>query len=133
MEKKVYSWLAILVSSVIGGPLGGVYMLGENFKVMGKKDSARKTFIIGAASVIAISIALILTPENIVEQIPNYLLTAVAAGVLAGLAKKHQEKGIKDILSSGGKKQSVWKIAAITVLFTLIMLAFVLAVSAIMP
>ena len=133
MEKKVYSWLAILVSSVIGGPLGGVYMLSENFKVMGKKDFAKKALIIGIVSIAAISVALMLTPENIIEKIPNYLLTFVVAGILVSLAKKYQEKGIKDILSSGGKKHSGWKIAGVTVISMLIMLAFVLVISAIMP
>ncbi|MFA5052475.1 MAG: hypothetical protein WC565_00210 [Parcubacteria group bacterium] len=131
MEKKVYTWLAVLISAFIGGPFGGIYMLSQNYKTLGKDDLAKKWLLFGSLAIVGFLVVMSLLPASFTSPTAGAAASSAIAIGLGLTAKQKQDKEIKEILAAGGRKQSVGKIIGINVLSILITLVLTLVVTGI--
>jgi hypothetical protein len=94
------------IGSLLGGPVGLIYFLRQNFMALGNTAAARKTLIFGVVLIIALIVVLPLLPENFPSTPFNLMYIFVARGV----ADKYQlsKQGIID--SADYRFQSSWKV-----------------------
>jgi hypothetical protein len=129
VTKKFYSLASIVVGSVLGGPLAGVYMLGKNHESLGNKEVAQKFLKNGYILSFGMFMILGLLPRHIAELIPRQFLPLVYILVLHQYFKSIQEGDVKKALESGAKKESGWKVLGVFLVALLVSAAVVLSFS----
>lgn len=60
----VYSPKQVMAGAFLGGPVGLIYFLRENFVAMGDESLAKKSLLYGVALIIALLIIVPMLPEN---------------------------------------------------------------------
>lgn len=117
---RLYSAIAILISTFLGGPLVAGYMIGENFKSLHKPTAGRNSLIIGIVSTITMILLLWVLPDNIVDKIsPSSIPTAYATMAFM-IINQTQGKILKLHKKNGNAFFSVWRVFTISLLAALI-------------
>jgi hypothetical protein len=119
---KLYTPLQVRLGSFLGGPIAPVFLLRENFRVLGKSAEARATTIWGGAFVACVLALLPFLPS----RFPNYVIPigySIAAGVL--VEKWQLQK--QAILDSGKYQiQSNWRVVGLAIVVLLIFMVVTL-------
>jgi hypothetical protein len=122
---RIYTIIAILIATFIGGPLAAGLLISKNFEIFGNKKAARKSIFYGIFFTIFIAIVLFFLPRNIIAKTPKEIIPFFSIVVVAGMVKAYQFEKIKDHLDNGGSKASYWKAAGIGILGLLITLSII--------
>jgi len=104
---KLYSKNNIIGSAFFGGPLAPGYLISRNFKGLGNEDAARNALLIASGvTILLVGVLPFLIPEQIWDQIPNFLLPFVIWGIAGSVVKKFQEEKIAQHIKEGGQTAS---------------------------
>jgi len=120
-KKGFLSSVAIGMGALLGGPFVGGWMLGENFKELGKPELAKKYKIGGIVVFI-----LLIVVASLVDTKSSFGF--IAPFVALVLFNRFQKKEIEASLASGGKKRVKWPKVCIVftvLLYVLVTLALV--------
>jgi len=120
--KKLWSIGQISVGTFLAGPIGGCFLISQNFKALGEEKSAKRTFWFGFLGTLLFFAALFSIPEYIIEKVPNVIFPAVYTTLLTSFARTRQKSAIEQHLSQGGKRRSHFKLIGISILFLLLLL-----------
>ena len=127
--KKVYSPTQAALGSFIGGPIGSFYFIKQNFKILGRENAIKKTTTIGGIVIIVFLLILPFIPENL----PNFLIPFFTIIITRLIVEKYQfNKGmiIADETLAFHSNWRVFFIGVIALLITLVLIAFVLVLFA---
>lgn len=107
-EKKQSLWSLgqILFASYLAGPIAGCYLLGRNYKVLGKPEHSKKCYIAGFIGTILLSVALSFIPEDLIEKIPRIIIPVTYSLLIKELARVYQGKIIEEKMKEGSKRYS---------------------------
>ena len=126
MEKgKVFTRRAILVSTYFGGPFVSGYLLAQNFKLFGEEEKSRKTILYSIIFFIVFFELLFMIPDPIMSKIPNFIFPAFYSWIASLIIASYQEEKIEQFIEEGGDKESVWKIAGISVIGLVITVGYI--------
>lgn len=117
---KVYKKYAIILGSLLGGPIVAGYFFANNFNLLGEKEKANKAWIISILTTIVIILIAFLIPEN--SKIPNQIIPIAYTAAASYLFKTHLEIKTLKFIELGGKVYHwirVVGIALIGLFFTL--------------
>lgn len=126
--QKVFTNNAISIATFFGGPLAAGFLISKNYKVFGDDDAARNSIFIGIITTIILLGGLYLIPENIIDNIPNFLIPAINTLILNRLVEKFQGQKIKDFLSENGQKAPNWQAALYGCVGFLIIVLFIITI-----
>lgn len=93
---KLFSTIAISLTTFICGPFAGVYMLSRNFKGLGNNHAARNTMIIGMIASALFIIGFFILPDNITSKIPGSLISLVFAGIITAFTYSRQGNDLSE-------------------------------------
>lgn len=109
-ERKVYPATAILLGTVLGGPLVTGFILFKNYRTLGLPAKGIYTWIIAIIATIVIVRAIIFVPESDFRKLP--ILLVVNGAIAYTLMKILQQKQVNSYLSNGGESYD-WSAGAI--------------------
>ena len=66
-----------------------------------------------------------LIPDSVFDKIPGVWLPLVYVFISYGIYSKYQDKRVEEFLNSGGEKQSIWNIIAVTLIGMIITFAYI--------
>lgn len=123
----LYSETAIAVSTAIGGPLAGVYLISKNFKRLGFEERSKKWLYYGILGTIVFFVLILTIPRQFTNSIPEQIWQIAVAGLMYYLVVKYQQEYIKSHFDNGGPKASAWGAAGYGVLagFFSLLISFV--------
>lgn len=133
ISPKIFTVKAISFATFLGGPLSAGFLISKNFKEFGNHAAARNSIFIGIISTLLIFAGIFLTPENIIDKIPQPLIPAIYTAIIAFLVEKLQGRQINEFLSNGGKKASNWLTAGYSLIGLLVMGLLVVIVIFVIP
>ena len=107
-KRGVYSAASIGGGILLGGPFVVGWLMGENYKELGKPVLARRAKIIGI-----ISFVLLIFISSLVKS--NIGLGAITYGISYALFQRYQSKEVAEYLKNGGKKRKWWPAICIIV------------------
>jgi len=119
-KKGVFKVGVITVGAFIGGPFVGGWMLGENFKELGKPDLAKKYKIGGLIVFIALLVLVFLIDTDMKNS-----LSFLAPVLVLGFFNRYQKKEVESYITNGGIKRTKWP--KVCIIFTIAL--YVLAIS----
>jgi hypothetical protein len=106
----MYSGPQVAVATVIGGPLGGAWLMALNYKRLGAPRRARAAIVFGLiamAAVVAIGLVASYGSMRLLVMIPSI--------VVAGLTELLQGARYFRHVSVGGRRGSNWRVAGVGV------------------
>lgn len=124
VNKKVYSEGWIWFASYFGGPFAGCYLMSRNFEAFGNIQYAEKSFRIGIISTLLFFFAFSFIPKDIVDILPEFTIPLIYTSIIAGFVQKYQTKDLNEHIKNGGKKYSGWKVFGISIISTILTLAY---------
>lgn len=113
--RRLFTNAAISVSTAVGGPLAGAYLLSRNFRMLGQHVEARRALWGGTALTVAFFAVLFALPMRVVDAIPQALFPAVWGGVAAAVVLRYQKEAIDAHLDAGGGKGSKLAVAGVSI------------------
>jgi hypothetical protein len=124
-KEKIFSRLAILVSTFLAGPMAGGYMLAENFKAFGERRRATWSLLISILSTV-----LLMTVANLipfVEKIPPIAFSGAAFVVIHQMINYYLAERMDAHFQAGGERAGIGKIILVCVIAVIVTvgLAFV--------
>ncbi|NAS13111.1 hypothetical protein [Poritiphilus flavus] len=119
---KLYSSKAIGGATFFGGPLAAGYMIGENFKALGKPSEGRNSLIIGIVTTIILFTGIFMIPENIIDNIPRQIIPLIYTGIIWGIVEWKQGDVLKLHKENGNSFFSGWRAAGIGLISLIIIL-----------
>jgi len=128
LNKKFFSSKQISFGTYLGGPLAGAYMIGQNFKSLGKIKKSKYSIYLGILISIIVFILLFLIPENILDKIPNVLFPAIYTVACYFIARHFFGNLIEKNNSNEEKFHSWWRAIIISLISFLILMSVVFAV-----
>ncbi|WP_025129259.1 hypothetical protein [Pseudomonas sp. PH1b] len=121
---SLYSIPAIGLSTFIGSSVAGAYFISQNLKAMGRESEVNKAWAMGIGLLVAMSVAGFFLPESIPAVVfvlpPIYGMNAYARQLFGPQVEEHK--------ASNGRFVSLWRVAGISLLFSLVMVAVLVAV-----
>lgn len=122
---KVYSLKQIGTAAFLGGPIAGLWLIADNFKLLGERGKASRAWLTAWLGSTALIIGCFFLPENF----PSAAIAAPIAFSLHRYAKDTQGKKIDEAMAAGAVKQSNWRVAALAIasLVALLVMAFAFA------
>jgi hypothetical protein len=109
-SQKLYSPGQVASAAFLGSPIAGCLLLSANFRVLAKPRERAQAIVGGVVS----SAALFAIAFALPKSTPNYLLPVVASGAMRAIATKTQGPAFDAHLAAGGRRQSNWKVAGLT-------------------
>ncbi len=106
---KLYSQRAISIATFFGSPLAAAYLIKKNYEALNEDEKARKAFLVGIFSTMALFALIFSIPEAIIDRIPNMVIPAIYTGIIYSWVERYQGKAIKEHLEKGGEFHSGWK------------------------
>lgn len=88
-DLTLYSQKAIGIATFTGGPIAVGYLIHVNYLALDKPDEGKKALLISIIATIALLGVIFLVPENIIEKIPNQLLTLMYLGIIYMIVEKN--------------------------------------------
>ena len=129
---SVWTVRQIAIGSFLSGPIGGCFLLSQNYKAFGQKKTAKKAFWIGAILTSLLIIATAFVPETLLDKLPRSFIAVASALVVHSLAKTSQQTDIEKYLQEGNPRKSYLKLFGITLILMLLIViwAFGLGIGA---
>jgi hypothetical protein len=124
LGKKLYSKRAVMIGTLVGGPLAGGYMLAKNFKTIEKPEKTSQAWTVAVAAIFGIILLAVIIPR----QVPDFLFIFLYAWMGYFAAHKMQGRFLDSHEENGGKFHNNWKAAGIGLIVALISLALYLLV-----
>lgn len=121
--KRFYSQRAISIATYFGGPLAAGFLVKKNYEALEQPDNARKSLLIGIIATILIFAGIFLTPEDIIDKIPNAVIPLIYTGIIYLIVERVQGESLKNHKESGGEFYSGWKAAGVGAIAMLILAA----------
>lgn len=100
----MYSAAQVAVATVLGGPLGGAWLIALNYKRLDAPRKARTAIILGLIAMAAVSAIALVASYGVMR-----LLVMIPGIVVAGLAGLLQGPGYTRHVAVGGKRGSSWR------------------------
>ena len=120
---KVYKRYAIILGSLLGGPMVAGYFFANNFKLLGETEKVNKAWIISILTTIAVLVIAFLIPEN--SKIPNQIIPIAYTVTANYLFKMHLEIKTIKFIELGGKAYHWLRVVGIALIGLLITLSVV--------
>ena len=123
-KEKIFSRLAILVSTFLAGPMAGGYMLAENFKAFGERSRATWSLVISILGTV-----LLMTVANLipfVDKVPPVAFSAAAFVIIHQMIGYYLAEKMEAHFQAGGEKAGIGRIILVCV--TAVILTIGLAV-----
>ncbi len=120
---------AISAASILGGPFAGTYLIARNFRTLGKLDAARRTYVIGSFAALVVIPLIMLIPDKVIPELISRMLNLLWVLPTYFIVRRFQQVDIDRHLKSGGKKGSAWSVAGVSVISTLIFVAYAFAIA----
>lgn len=124
LQSKFYTIRSMQWCTILGGPLGGFYLMAVNFNKFGQKAQARNTMIIGFIVTLLLFLITKFVPYTYMNKIPDPVIPITLGIIISLNAKKLQQKNIDYCLDNGWKKYSAWKcflVSIISIALTIIL------------
>lgn len=118
---KLYSIKSISLSTFIGGPIGGAYLIGENLKALGRYKEGRDSLIYGIIITLILLGLLLIIPEEILEKFPNQLFPAIYTVIIWLIAEKNMGDILKSHKENNNSFYSGWRAAGIGAISLVVM------------
>jgi len=128
MTNRIFTKKTILIGTFLGGPLIAGIMISHNYKVFGNKDAASRSMIIGILSTVLIFMFAFLTPEDIIDKIPNIVIPCVYTAIVAWLINERQAEDMEQFIEEGGETKSAWTAVG----YTFVVLTFYIGIFAVL-
>lgn len=122
---KFYSQRAIGIATFFGGPLAACYLVRENYLVLNKPDEAKKALLYGLLATVAVLGFILLTPEDVMEKIPNQIFPLIYTAVIYYVVESTQGETLKLHEKFGNEFISGWKAALVGFIAMLIFLSVI--------
>jgi len=123
LTRKLYSQKAVMIGTLLGGPLAGGYLLAKNYKALNQPEKIGRTWIF---SIIAFALLMVLA-FIVPEQVPGFVYFFLYAWMGHFAAQKLQGSFLQKHASEGGVFYSNWKAAGIGIIVALVFVLIVLA------
>lgn len=130
---KMYSSKAMGIATFLGGPLAGAYMMGENFKAMGKPREGQISLVSGIVFTLLLFTFLFLAPENVIDRVPQQLIPGIYTLIFYFLVDHYQGEALKQYKAEEKPFYSGWRAAGIGLLSAIISLSVVFGFVAMEP
>lgn len=126
---RLYSPGQIAAATLFSGPVAGCWLMARNFKAFGEPEVARRTWALGILSTAAVlAIALVVPNGSYMRFLPPALSVAVHQ-----IARSTQGARFQAHLRAGGRRHSHWRVAGLTLVFTIAVLAAILVAVLMLP
>lgn len=126
LGRKLYSKKAVMIGTLLGGPMAGGYMLAKNFRTVNRAEKSSKVWSIASAAFLGLIMLTFIVPQ----QVPSFLFIFLYAWMGHFAAQKLQGEFLDKHEAEGGRFYSNWKAAGIGVVVAIIFVALLLAVLA---
>ena len=124
VTKKLYNERAVMVGTLIGGPIVAGYLLAENYKALDQREKINKTWLFTIISFGIILLIAYITPH----KVPSFIFPIIYSGIAQFLAQRFQGDQIKGHIVNGGGIYSVWRSVGIGIISALIFLVIVFSI-----
>jgi hypothetical protein len=124
-KEKIFSRLAILVSTFLAGPMAGGYMLAENFKAFGERRRAAWSLIISILGTV-----LLMTVANLipfVDKIPPVAFSAAALVTFHQMINYYLAERMEAHFQAGGEKAGIGKVVLVSMIAGILTVALAFA------
>ncbi len=111
---KLYSKNQMTLGTFLGGPLGATYFIAENFKNLGDKSKAQKTWLFGIIGTAILFAVLFFVPET--GKIPPQIFPIAFIVATMQFVQMFQMPLITAHTAAGGKLHNYWRTAGISLL-----------------
>ena len=123
--KKLYSKMSINLATFFGGPIGGSFLLRQNFLALDNKGNADKSIIWGfVITVVFLTLAFYL-PDSKTITGTFKILPFVFAGLISLITENQMGKEIKNHEETGGNFFSPWRATGIALLISVLMVIII--------
>lgn len=104
----MYSAPQVAVATVLGGPLGGAWLMALNYKRLGAPRRARAAIMLGLVAMAAVVVIGLVASYGAMR-----LLVMIPGIVVAGLTELLQGASYFRHVSVGGRRGSNWRVAGV--------------------
>jgi len=122
---KLYKENHIALATFLGSPLIGGYLIGENFRHLGEKRSARISWIIAVIATLIIVAVVFLVPG--VPNLPSYVIPLTYVSLIRLAVQKYQRTDLQSHEANSGQFYSIWRAVAISLIGLALLLVVVFA------
>ncbi|MCB0475109.1 MAG: hypothetical protein KDC69_05500 [Flavobacteriaceae bacterium] len=122
-DQKLYSARAITGATFLGGPIAAGYMIGENFKSLGKPLAGSISLIAGILFTILLFSVIFMIPERTIDQIPRQSIPLIYTAVIWVIVELKQGNILRLHKENGYAFYSGWRAAGIGLISLLILVA----------
>lgn len=122
---KLYSQRAISIATFLGGPLAAGYLVRENYLELNKPDEAKKAFIYGLLTTVAVFGFIFIMPESIMEKVPNQIIPLIYTAIIYYVVEQTQGEILKLHKELGNEFYSGWKAARIGFVSLLLLITLI--------
>lgn len=109
----LYSERSINIATFLGTPVAAGFLIRRNFINLGNETYGKHTLFISIAFTIIFFILIILSPEHVIDKIPNALFPAIYTLIVWFVVSRYQGEALSNHKKAGGSFYSVWKAAGI--------------------
>jgi ABC-type iron transport system FetAB permease component len=120
---KLYKENHIVIATFLGSPVIGGYLIGDNFRKLGKKRSAWTSWIIATIATGIIFASIFLIPGT--ENLPSYVIPLIYVGITRFLVQKYQAADLRAHEANSGQFYSVWRAVGISLISLVLLLAII--------
>lgn len=120
-QGRLYSQKGIAIATFFGDSVAAGYLIGKNFKALGKEREGLFSIILGILFTVVLFVALFTLPETVLDQIPNQLIPAVYTLIIYGIVETTQGKDLKVYKAEQREFESNWKASGIGFLWMLVL------------
>ena len=124
VTRKLYNERAVMVGTLLGGPLVAGYFLAENYKALDQGEKVNRTWLFTVIGFLLILTIAYITPH----RVPSYIFPIVYSGIAQFLAQRFQGDHIKAHTVSGGGMYSIWRSVWIGVISAIIFLVIIFGI-----
>lgn len=131
--KKLYTEKQVSASAFFGGPLPAGILIYKNLIRLEKEKQA---YIVLATTLIlcaGLLFAIIATPENILNKIPNQLFPTIWGLLVLAIYHFQFAHLAKETLKSKQARESNWNVTGVTVFGTIVFLVLAIAIGMVEP
>lgn len=130
---KFYSQRAIIIATIIGGPLAAGYLIRANYLRLGRPDAAIKALLLGIIATILIFASMFMIPESIIDKMPSILVPAVYTVITYQIVEKIQGDILKQQQDKPEIFYSKWRALGIGLVAMVILLASIFTFAYLAP
>ena len=123
-SRKLFSIEQIALASFFGAPMSGCLLMAQNYRALGKAESAWRPIVLGVAGTIVVMLLALFLPDGF----PNYVLPAASCFGIFFYTKQHQGDALIHHFKDGGQKGSWWVVIGVSIACTVVLLILLFAI-----